>query len=433
MTTTPTTLPLSIESQQHALILAAGNFRLRIAFPSPAIARITVTQGKPFQETASRIVTSTQCFTDFSVKQTAERFTITTPCLTLEVSRETAAIRYLDSHGRLLVAEAAHSKSLTPKAITRNVFAKQAAVAADQSIDGARAKAGEFETVFDREVFEATLEFDWAKDEALFGLGSHEEGVGNLRGQSRHLYQQNMKMVVPHLVSTKGYSLLWDCGSLMTFHDDQEGSFWWADAVDELDYYFLNGGDFDGVTRLYHELTGHAPLLPKWAFGFIQSKERYVNAAELIDVVSEYRRRAIPLDGIVLDWKSWPNGAGWGQKSFDPIRFPDPAAMTAQLHALDAHLMVSIWPIMTGDCPNQREMQEHDAMPTLLGSSASRALRPWCRCLVVRLHRALRSRLVWCTKARAGRAHAHQHRGRRHVSRSHTNQHLFLAPFARHL
>ena len=362
MTTTPTTLPLSIESQQHALILAAGNFRLRIAFPSPAIARITVTQGKPFQESASRIVTSTQCFTDFSVKQTAELFTITTPCLTLEVSRETAAIRYLDSHGRLLVAEAAHSKSLTPKAITRNVFAKQAAVAADQSIDGARAKAGEFETVFDREVFEATLEFDWADDEALFGLGSHEEGIGNLRGQSRQLYQQNMKMVVPHLVSTKGYSLLWDCGSLMTFHDDQEGSFWWADAVDELDYYFLNGGDFDGVTRLYHELTGHAPLLPKWAFGFIQSKERYVNAAELIDVVSEYRRRQIPLDGIVLDWKSWPNGAGWGQKSFDPIRFPDPAAMTAQLHALDAHLMVSIWPIMTGDCPNQREMQEHDAM-----------------------------------------------------------------------
>ena len=363
MTTTSPIPPLSIESQHESLVLAAGAYRMRIAFPSPAIARITVTKGKPFAQTVSAIVCATQNFTDFTVRPDEDHITVTTPELQLVISRATGAIRYLDAEGKLLLAESARGgKSLTPKAITRNIFRKQAAVAADQSIDGARAKAGEFETVFDREVFEATLEFDWADDEALFGLGSHEEGIGNLRGQSRHLYQQNMKMVVPHLVSTKGYSLLWDCGSLMKFQDIAEGSFWWADAVDELDYYFLNGGDFDGVTRLYHQLTGHAPLLPKWAFGFIQSKERYVNAAELIDVVREYRRRKIPLDGIVLDWKSWPNGAGWGQKSFDPIRFPDPSAMTEQLHAMDAHLMVSIWPIMTGDCPNQKEMQEHDAM-----------------------------------------------------------------------
>ena len=399
MTTTSPIPPLSIESQHESLVLAAGAYRMRIAFPSPAIARITVTKGKPFAQTVSAIVCATQNFTDFTVRPDEDHITVATPELQLVISRATGAIRYLDAEGKLLLAESARGgKSLTPKAITRNIFRKQAAVAADQSIDGARAKAGEFETVFDREVFEATLEFDWVDDEALFGLGSHEEGIGNLRGQSRHLYQQNMKMVVPHLVSTKGYSLLWDCGSLMKFQDIAEGSFWWADAVDELDYYFLNGGDFDGVTRLYHQLTGHAPLLPKWAFGFIQSKERYVNAAELIDVVSEYRRRKIPLDGIVLDWKSWPNGAGWGQKSFDPIRFPDPSAMTEQLHAMDAHLMVSIWPIMTGDCPNQKEMQEHDAM--LGNQSTYNAFDPQARQLYwQQAHRGLFAHGVdawWC-------------------------------------
>jgi alpha-D-xyloside xylohydrolase len=171
-----------------------------------------------------------------------------------------------------------------------------------------------------------------------------------------------MKAVVPYFVSTKGYGVLLDCCSLMTFHDDAYGSYLWAEVVDELDYYFIRGETFDDITRGYHDLTGKPPMLPKWAFGYIQSKERYVNAAEMIEVVREYRRRKIPLDVIVLDWKSWPKGDGWGQKSFDPERFPHPQAFTQQLHDLGAKLMISIWPIMTGNCSNQRELLDHDLM-----------------------------------------------------------------------
>src|SRR6185312_9111532 len=146
------------------------------------------------------------------------------------------------------------------------------------------------------------------------------------------------------------------------------GSYWWADVVDELDYYVIGGEKFDDVTRGYHRLTGSAPMLPKWAFGYVQSKERYVNAHEMVEVVREYRRRGVPLDAIVLDWKSWPNGAGWGQKSFDPLRFPEPEAFAAELHAMHVRLMVSIWPIMTGGCENQREMLHRDLM---LGNQAT--------------------------------------------------------------
>ena len=79
---------------------------------------------------------------------------------------------------------------------------------------------------------------------------------------------------------------------------------------------------------------------------------------ELIAVVREYRARGLPLDAIVQDWQSWP-GDWWGQKTLDPDRFPDPAGLVETLHALNARLMISVWPRFQNDGPNQREMREH--------------------------------------------------------------------------
>jgi hypothetical protein len=59
----------------------------------------------------------------------------------------------------------------------------------------------------------------------------------NLRGQHQYLYQQNMKVAIPVLVSTRGYGVLQDHYSLMTFHDDAFGSYLWTDVTDELDYF----------------------------------------------------------------------------------------------------------------------------------------------------------------------------------------------------
>ena len=353
----------ALEDNQDAVIFVAGERRLRIAFVTEHIARVTLAAGKEFQTKPSLIVTAAKKFAGFKIQELPESFEISTPSLKLVVNKTTGAIAYFDSSGKLLLREPERGgKTLSPKKVFRNVFKTGVQIAAGQNIDGARAAATEFETVFDRDAFEAKLEFQFADDEAIFGLGSHEEGYGNLRGKERLLYQQNMKIVVPYSVSTRGYGVLLDCGSLMAFRDEKAGACWWADVVDELDFYFIAGGSFDAVTKNLHELTGKTPMLPKWAFGYAQSKERYVNARELVEVVREYRRRKIPLDLIVLDWKSWPNGAGWGQKNFDPLRFPDPKKMADELHSLGAKLMVSIWPIMTGDCPNQRELQARGLM-----------------------------------------------------------------------
>lgn len=351
------------EKIEGGAIFRAGDRRLRLRFITSSTARVTYTSDKPFLERESRIIIGKPDAVECELRGSAERWTLRTEALSIELDKQTGALSYFDSAQALILREPQNGgKWLTPKPVTRNIFPRNTTVELGQSIDGARAVAREYKTIFDRTAFEAKLEFEFAADEALFGLGSHEEGYGNLRGRSRELYQQNMKAVVPHLVSTRGYGVLFDCGSLMTFHDDAHGSYVWADTVDELDFYFIYGGSFDGVIRGYRQLTGTPPLPPKWAFGYVQSKERYVTAQEMLDVVREYRRRRTPLDVIVLDWKSWPNGGGWGQKSLDPHRFPDPEGFTRELHALGAKLMVSIWPIMTGGADNQRELLDRDLM-----------------------------------------------------------------------
>lgn len=343
----------------QACEMVDGLKRIRVFFVSPEIVRISYIEADHFVDGKSHIVTATDGLKDYSILENQCEICLSSDSLKVTIHKSTGAIKLLDSKGNVLHREPeSGGKFLSPKEVYQNIYDQNENVSSGYCIDGARAESVPSKRVFNRHAFEAKLKFKFDKDEALFGLGSHEEGYGNLRGKSQLLYQHNLKAVVPCIVSTKGYGLLWDCGSVMAFHDDAHGSYLWAECVDQIDYYFIAGGNASAVAKNYYHLTGAPPMLPRWAFGYVQSKERYVNADEILDIAREYRRREIPLDVMVLDWKSWPDGNGWGQKSFDPVRFPDPKAFIDELHALDVKLMVSIWPIMTGNCENQNELRE---------------------------------------------------------------------------
>ncbi len=116
-----------------------------------------------------------------------------------------------------------------------------------------------------------------------------------------------------------------------------------SEMGNQIDYYFIKGNNFDEVISGYRKLTGKAPIMPRWAMGYWQSRERYKSQSELLDVVKEYRKRSIPLDNIVLDWSYWPVNA-WGSHEFDPKFFPDPAGMVDEVHKLNARIMISVWP-----------------------------------------------------------------------------------------
>jgi len=126
--------------------------------------------------------------------------------------------------------------------------------------------------------------------------------------------------------------------------DEQQRISFWSEVADQIDYYFISGENMDEVISGYRTVTGKAPVMPEWAMGFWQSRQRYTNQEELLDVAGEYRKRNIPFDNIVLDWQYWPADK-WGDHQFDATRFPDPDGMIRTLHDdLNARIMISVWP-----------------------------------------------------------------------------------------
>ena len=116
-----------------------------------------------------------------------------------------------------------------------------------------------------------------------------------------------------------------------------------SEAGDAINYYFIHGNNADEVISGYRSLTGKATMLPKWAMGFWQSRERYKTQDEIINTVKEFRERKIPLDNIVLDWSYWKEDQ-WGSQQFDETRFPNPEGMIKDLHEkYNTHFMISVW------------------------------------------------------------------------------------------
>lgn len=131
-----------------------------------------------------------------------------------------------------------------------------------------------------------------------------------------------------------------------------------SEAADEIDYYFVYGENADKVISGYRKLTGKSPIVPKWAMGFWQSRQRYTTQEEILSTVKTFRENHIPLDNIVLDWHYWPTD-GWGSQTFDSIRFADPKAMVDSLHnAHNAHIMISVWPKFYERTDNYKKMVE---------------------------------------------------------------------------
>lgn len=181
------------------------------------------------------------------------------------------------------------------------------------------------------------------KDEAIYGLGQIQNGKLNQRGQRFVLKNENTKITIPFFQSSKGYGIFWDNYAPVTFNDNaQELSF--ESLGDLADYYFMYGGNPEGVIKQMRELTGNVPMLPLWGFGYLQSRERYKNQFETLEVLKKYRALKVPIDGIIQDWQYWGKDSNWNAMQFDKTTFPRPEAMIDSIHKLNGKLMIVAWP-----------------------------------------------------------------------------------------
>lgn len=201
--------------------------------------------------------------------------------------------------------------------------------------------------------------FSCPDTKALYGLGAHMEDYMNLVGKTLWLTQHNLKVTIPMLLSPQGYGLLFDAGCAMKYSSDGKGFSMQMEAAKQIDYYFIKGDRMEDIVEGYRYLTGNVQMLPLYAFGYIQSKERYVSSDDLVNTLKEYRRRHVPVDMIVQDWNYWPEG--WGYMKMNRKYYPDPQALADSIHAMNAKLMVSIWP-NPQYCPEERDFRERGYM-----------------------------------------------------------------------
>lgn len=180
----------------------------------------------------------------------------------------------------------------------------------------------------------------------------------------RQAWLTEFDQIKVHLEAGKHYAIKVESGGDQTNHlelkwktpNPSSNTSLWSEVGDGVDYYFVYGPDADQVIAGFRQLTGQAEMLPQWAFGLWQSRQRYENAQASLDVVNEFRRRQIPFDNIVQDWMYWPENA-WGSHQFDPVRFPDPAGWINAIHDLHAHLMISVWGKFYPTTDNAKAMQ----------------------------------------------------------------------------
>lgn len=134
--------------------------------------------------------------------------------------------------------------------------------------------------------------------------------------------------------------------ALSPVSEEEQGKMsWWGEMQQQLDYYFIygEGETLDGVLKGYRHLTGKAPIMPAWAMGYWQSRERYSSQEQILGTLKEFRDKHIPVDNIVQDWQYW-EADQWGSHEFESSRYPDPKAMIDSVHALGGRFMISVWP-----------------------------------------------------------------------------------------
>ena len=287
---------------------------VKVEFFTPTIVHIV--KGQP---TKTLVVTAKP----ENVAVTQKGNTWTSSELTVKLNPETKSLTFMTSKGKVLLREQGWSL------IRKNI-----------------------------DEFEVSQTFQLDKDEAIYGLGTIQNGKMNRRGEKKRMEQSNLEDFQNVLQSIKGWGLYWENYSPTLFEDNAQGMTFTSEAGQGVDYYFMYGGSADGVIAQMRQLSGDVPMFPLWTYGYWQSKERYKTARETEGIVDQYRALNVPLDGIIQDWQYWGSNYLWNALDFLAEDFSNGKQMIDNVHKKHAHFMISIWASFGPQTQQFRELNE---------------------------------------------------------------------------
>ncbi|MDZ7288757.1 MAG: glycoside hydrolase family 31 protein [candidate division KSB1 bacterium] len=311
-----------------------NSIQVEIQFYNPSTVRVLKSpEGRTCSKASLSVIQAPQKKAAFSTKQEGDELFLKSAALQISLNLKTGMISFATVAGVSLLREKEASAEFT-----------------DYNDAGV-------------ETFTVRQSFVLEKDEAIYGLGQQQQGKMVQRSLKLRMVQNNTEDFIPFFQSVKGYGLFWDNYSPTVFEDTPEGTSFTSDVGDCIDYYFMYGGDADGVIARMRELTGQVPMFPLWTYGYWQSKERYKSQDELVGVVKKYRELGVPLDGIIQDWQYWGNNYLWNAMEFLNPEFYDPQKMVDDVHKLNAHIIISIW---NSFGPQTKPYKELDKIGALL-------------------------------------------------------------------
>lgn len=287
---------------------------------SDDIVEVKYTNLPAFEKKHSLVVLDSIHFKkSFSVSDAGDAIIIITGKLQIRVDRKTNAVSFMDKNGKEILSEAND-----PNKEMR-----------DTTIAGIRTSS-------------CAVSFSSPVTEALYGLGCHplDTGAINYKGRNQSLAIKYLTGAIPVLLSSRGYGLMWDNYSESGFYGaeaDNTRFTYTSESGKMIDYYFFYGPSFDQIIDHYRDMTGRAPMYPKWAFGLFQSQDRYKTQDQFLSAKDNYRSNHIPVDVVVQDWYYW-YPLPIGSHVMEPKAYPDPKTMVDELHKSNLHGMISIWP-----------------------------------------------------------------------------------------
>lgn len=320
------------QKTNQGIRVANQGLDIEIQFYSASTVRVIKSpMGVPFDKKSLSVIAIPQSIR-FIIKEQAGVVVLKSDKISVQLNLSTNSIRFLSNTGIQLLNEKENSSSFKPfNDAGSNTFNIEQAY----TLDGA---------------------------EAIYGLGQQQQGKMVQRNLKLNMVQGNTDDYIPFFQSNKGYGLFWDNYSPTIFTDNQESTSFKSDVGDCIDYYFMYGGNADGVIACMRKLTGQAPMFPLWVYGYFQSKERYKSQDELVNVVKKYRELKIPLDGIIQDWQYWGSNYLWNAMDFLNEEFPNPKKMVDDIHQLNARVTISIWNSFGPQTKQYKELEQINAL-----------------------------------------------------------------------